>query len=67
MERTVKLTTTAGGQIAGSKRQIGRALCSTILLLEEKAMDRKKILVNLGDFEPQSDFEPYTKTNFIFT
>ena len=29
VERAVKMTTTASGRIAGSKRQIGEALCTT--------------------------------------
>ena len=28
MERAAKMTTTASGRIAGSKRQIGKALCT---------------------------------------
>ena len=34
VEQAVKLTTTASGQYAGAKRQIGEALC--VLLLEKK-------------------------------
>ena len=34
VEQAVKLTTTASGQYAGAKRQIGDALC--VLLLEKK-------------------------------
>ena len=40
VERAVKMTTTASGRIAGSKRQIGEALCT--IAGRKKAMDRKK-------------------------
>ena len=40
VEQAVKLTTTASGQYADAKRQIGEALC--VLLLEKKAMVWKK-------------------------
>ena len=41
VERAVKLTTTASGQIAGAKMQIGEELCNTAG--RKKAMDRKRI------------------------
>ena len=40
VERAVKMTTTASGRIAGSKRQIGEALCTTAG--RKKAVNRKK-------------------------
>ena len=40
VERAVKMTTTASGRIAGSKRQIGKALCN--IAERKKALDRKK-------------------------
>ena len=40
MERTVKMTTTVRGRIAGSKRQIGEALY--VLVLEEKSNGSEK-------------------------
>ena len=41
VERAVKMTTTARGRIAGSKRQIGEALC-IYYCRKKNAMDRKK-------------------------
>ena len=40
VERAVKMTTTASGRIAGSKRQIGEALCT--IAGRKNAMDREK-------------------------
>ena len=40
MGRAVKMTTTASGRIAGSKRQIGEALCC--IAVRKKAMNREK-------------------------
>ena len=40
VERAVKMTTTASRRIAGSKRQIGEALCT--IAGRKKAMDREK-------------------------
>ena len=40
VELAVKMTTTASGRIAGSKRQIGEAMCT--IAGRKNAMDRKK-------------------------
>ena len=43
VERAVKMTTTASGRIAGSKRQVGKALCN--IAKRKRALDRKKYYV----------------------
>ena len=45
LERAVKMTTTASGQIAGSKRQIGEALC-TIAEKESNGSGKKYYFIS---------------------
>ena len=59
VEQAVKLTTTASGQYADAKRQIGEALC--VLLLEKKAMVwkkyyfKKKLLISVNKIKAIKD------------